>query len=58
MTFIQDGLIQQFLNLLGVNINNATGYYIAFIIASAVFAVITVCLALLIFRFLVYLRKG
>ena len=58
MTFTADGLIQKFLNLLGVTVTTSTGQYIVFIISAAVIAVSIVCLMLLIFKFLVYLRKG
>lgn len=58
MTFVPDGLVQRFLDILGVSVNTSTGQYIVFTIASAIIAVTIVCLMLLIFRFLVYLRKG
>lgn len=58
MIFTADGLIQRFLDLLGVSIQTSTGYYIAFVIVSAIVATSLVSLMLLIFRFLVYLRKG
>lgn len=58
MTFVSDGLIQRFLDLLGVSIQTETGFFIAFIIVSAIVAIALVSLMLLIFKFLVYLRKG
>lgn len=58
MTFLSDGLVQRFLDLLGVSVSSSTGQYIAFIITAAVAAVCVVSLMLLIFRFLVFLRKG
>lgn len=58
MNFTPDGLIQKFLDLLGVSVTTSTGQYIVFIISAAVIAVSIVCLMLLIFKFLVYLRKG
>lgn len=58
MTFTSNGLIQRFLDILGVTVDSATGEYIVFIISAAVVSVCIVCLMLLIFRFLVYLRKG
>lgn len=58
MTFTSNGLVQRFLDLLGVTVTSSTGQYIAFMIASAVVAVAIVCLMLLIFRLLIYLRKG
>ena len=58
MIFTADGLIQKFLDLLGVTVTTSTGQYIVFIISAAVIAVSIVCLMLLIFKFLVYLRKG
>lgn len=58
MNFTPDGLIHKFLDLLGVSVTTSTGQYIVFIISSAVIAVSIVSLMLLIFKFLVYLRKG
>lgn len=58
MTFVSDGLVQRFLDILGVSVNTATGQYIVFIITSAIVAITIVSLMLLLFKFLVYLRKG
>lgn len=58
MTFVSDGLVQRFLDILGVSVNTATGQYIVFIITSAIVAITIVSLMLLFFKFLVYLRKG
>lgn len=58
MIFSADGIIQKFLDLLGVTVTTSTGQYIVFVIASAFCAVCVVSLMLLIFKFLVYLRKG
>lgn len=58
MIFTADGLINQFLNFLGVSISNSDGYYIAFVTVSALgLAVITLILTF-IFKFIVYIRKG
>lgn len=58
MTVLPDGLVQQFLDVLGIEITTATGNYIAFLVTGALIAVALVSLLVLIFRFLVYLRKG
>lgn len=58
MSIVQGGLIQQFLDILGVNITTATGNYVAFIITSCLTAVALISLMILVFKFLVYLRKG
>ena len=58
MSFTSNGLIQRFLDLLGVSIQSETGIFIAFIIVSAIVAISLVSLMLLIFKFLVFLRKG
>lgn len=58
MIFSADGIIQKFLDLLGVTVTTSTGQYIVFVISSAFCAVCVVSLMLLFFKFLVYLRKG
>lgn len=58
MSFTVDGLIQQFLDLLGVTISSYTGYYIAFVVCGILFAICVVSFMLLLFKFLVFLRKG
>lgn len=58
MTFTADGIIQTFLDLLGVTVDTASGQYIAFIVSSSVFGICIVAFLLLLFKFLVYLRKG
>lgn len=58
MTFNPDGIIQQFLDILGVTVETASGQYIAFMVSAAILALVIVSLLLLLFRFLVYIRKG
>lgn len=58
MTITPDGLIQQFLDILGIELTTATGNYVAFIITASLSAVALISLMILIFKFLVYLRRG
>lgn len=58
MSFSSDGIIQQFLDILGVTVDTASGQYIAFTVSAAILALVIVSLLLLLFRFLVYIRKG
>lgn len=58
MSITPDGLIQQFLDILGIELTTATGNYVAFIITASLLAVALISLMILIFKFLVYLRRG
>lgn len=58
MTIKPDGLIQQFLDILGIQLTTATGNYVAFIITASLAAVALISLMILVFKFLVYLRRG
>lgn len=58
MSFTENGIIQQFLNLIGVVPETATAQYIAYMVCSAIFAICIVAFMSLLFRFLVFLRKG
>lgn len=58
MTITPDGLIQQLLDILGIELTTATGNYVAFIITACLSAVALISLMILIFKFLVYLRRG
>lgn len=58
MIFTNDGIIQQFLNLLGVTITTSDGQYLAFLTVSVLAVVVLVLFLVFIFKFLVYLRKG
>lgn len=58
MSITPDGLIQQFLDILGIELTTATGNYVAFIITASLSAVALISLMILIFKFLVYLRRG
>lgn len=58
MNITEGGLIQQFLDILGIELTTATGNYVAFIITSCLSAVALISLMILIFKFLVYLRRG
>lgn len=55
---LTDGLIQQFLDLLGVQINTATGNYVAFLAGAALLCVAVVSFMVLLFKFLCYIRRG
>lgn len=58
MSITPDGLIQQFLDILGIELTTATGNYVAFIITASLSAVALISLMILIFKFLVYLKRG
>lgn len=58
MIFTADGLINQFLNFLGVSISNSDGYYIAFVTVSALGLAVITLIFTFIFKFIVYIRKG
>lgn len=56
MTFVNNGLLNNFLDLIGVQINSPDAQYIAFIVLACVFGAITISFLVLIFKFLCYLR--
>lgn len=58
MSIVIDGFLSRFLDLLGVTITSASGSYIAFICGAFIFAIIVISFLVLLFRFLVFLRKG
>lgn len=58
MIFSADGLINQFLNFLGVSISTSDGYYIAFVTVSALGLAVVTLILTFIFKFIVYIRKG
>lgn len=58
MSFTTEGLVQTLLDLLGVTVETSTGQYIAFMVSSAILAISIIALMLLLFRFLVFIRKG
>ena len=58
MSFLPSGLVDKFLDILGVSIDSSTGQYIAFIAVSALVGISIVSLMSLIFKFLVFLKKG
>lgn len=58
MIFSPDGLINQFLNFLGVSISTSDGYYIAFVTVSALGLAVVTLILTFIFKFIVYIRKG
>lgn len=58
MNITSSGLIQQLLDILGVEITTATGHYVAFLLTGCLTAVALISLMVLIFKFLVYLRRG
>lgn len=58
MSFTENGIIQEFLNLIGAVPETATAQYIVYMVCSALFAICIVAFMSLLFRFLVFLRKG
>lgn len=58
MKILESGLIYDFLNLLGVEIITSTGTMLAFLAAAALLCVCIVSTLVLIFKFLVYIRRG
>lgn len=58
MNFIPDGFIDKVLDLLGVECTSITSQYLAFVVTGTVFALLGISLMVLLFRFLVYIRKG
>lgn len=57
MTITEGGIISQFLDLLGVELTTATGDYVAFLVSASLAAVCVITFTVLLFKFLVYLRK-
>lgn len=58
MNFIPDGIISKFLDLIGVECTSITSQYIAFVTCGSLFALLSIALMVLLFRFLVFIRKG
>lgn len=58
MNIIPDGLVSRVLDFLGVECTTITSQYIAFVSVSSLFALLSLSLMVLVFRFLVFLRKG
>lgn len=58
MNFSSSGLIQQFLDFLGVQLQTADSYYIAFVTVAALGVVLVVLVLSFIFKLLVYIRKN
>lgn len=58
MNITDSGLIKQFLDILGIEITTATGNYVAFMASSALLAVALIALMVLLFKLLVYIRRG
>lgn len=58
MIFTDTGIIAQFLSVLGVTVTTFDGYYVAFVVASAVVACVVISFMVLLFKFLCYIRKG
>lgn len=56
MTFTSNGLLNKFLDLIGVQITSVDAQYISFIVLACVFGAITIAFLVLIFKFLCYLR--
>lgn len=58
MRLLDSGLIHEFLSLLGIEIVTASGTMLAFVVCAALLSVCVISLLVLIFKFLVYLRRG
>ena len=58
MRLLDSGLIHDFLDLLGIEILTQSGAMVAFIICGALLSIAICSCLLLIFKFLVYLRRG
>ena len=58
MNITDTGLIKQFLDILGIEITTATGNYVAFMASAALLAVALIALMVLLFKLLVYIRRG
>lgn len=58
MIFSSTGLIQQFLDFLGVQLQTADSYYIAFVTVGALGVVLVAFVLSFIFKLLVYIRKN
>lgn len=58
MTLLDSGLIHDFLNLIGIQITTTTGTMVAFIVCASLLCVCIVSCLVLLFKFLVYLRRG
>lgn len=58
MSFTDNGIISQFLDLIGAVPETATAQYICYMVCSAIFAICIVAFMSLLFKFLVFLRKG
>lgn len=58
MRLLDSGLIYDFLQLIGVELTTQTGILVAFLVCAALLCVCIVSVMVLLFKFLVYLRKG
>lgn len=58
MKLLNTGLIYEFLSLLGIEIVTSTGTMLAFVACAALLCVCIISTLVLIFKFLVYLRRG
>lgn len=58
MSFLSDGLIQGFLDILGVQVNTPSSQHVVFVASAAFVTIALISLMQLLFKFLVYLRKG
>lgn len=57
MTLVDSGLVQQFLDLIGIQITTASGGYIAFLVVSILIGLIVITFSMFLFKFLVYVRR-
>lgn len=58
MRLLDTGLIYDFLSLLGIELVTSTGTMLAFVACAALLCVCIISTLVLIFKFLVYLRRG
>lgn len=58
MKLLDSGLIHDFLQLIGIELVTSTGTMVAFLVCAALLCVCIVSIMVLLFKFLVYLRRG
>ena len=54
MSLVDEGLVKQFLDLIGIQITTASGGYIAFLVVSILIGLIVITFSMFLFKFLVY----
>lgn len=56
MIFSVDGILHQFLDLLGVQVSNPDAMYLCFIVCASLFACVAISFLVLLFKFLCYFK--